>query len=81
MKKLWMAFVAVMAFPFFVLEWISTRVYQEMPPIPEKIVMMDGQTLFGIGEITSRANRAVEASQSQERRNPNRPSIITILVT
>ncbi|MEQ8853593.1 hypothetical protein [Gimesia sp.] len=79
MKELWMTFVAVVAFPFLVLEWIGTRIYQEMPPIPEKIEMTDGQTLFGSGEITSRAKRAVEASQSQEWRNPNRPSLITKL--
>ena len=56
MKRLWLAFVAVMVLSFLVLGWIGTRIYQEMPPIPEKVVTTDGQTLIGSGEITAGQN-------------------------
>ncbi|MCA9089515.1 MAG: nitric-oxide reductase large subunit [Planctomycetaceae bacterium] len=56
MKRLWMAFVAVMVLSFLVLGWIGTRIYQEMPPIPEKVVTTDGQVLIGSGEITAGQN-------------------------
>ncbi len=56
MNRLWLAFVAVMVFSFLVLGWIGTRIYQEMPPIPEKVVTTDGQTLIDTGEITAGQN-------------------------
>ncbi|WP_442505401.1 nitric-oxide reductase large subunit [Novipirellula sp. SH528] len=51
MKRLWMAFAAVMIVSFLILGWIGTRIYQEMPPIPEKFVTTDGVTLVDSGEI------------------------------
>lgn len=56
MNRLWMAFIAVMIFSFLVLGWIGTRIYQEMPPIPERVVSTDGQTLIDTGEITAGQN-------------------------
>ena len=56
MRRLWIAFALVLILSFIVLGWIGTRIYQEMPPIPEKIMMTDGQTLFGSGEITAGQN-------------------------
>jgi nitric oxide reductase subunit B len=56
MNRLWAAFVAVMVLSFLVLGWIGTRIYQEMPPIPEKVVTTDGQTLIDTGEITAGQN-------------------------
>ncbi|WP_437191332.1 nitric-oxide reductase large subunit [Planctomicrobium sp. SH527] len=56
MNRLWMAFGAVMVFSFLVLGWIGTRIYQEMPPIPDKVVTTEGQTLIGNGEITAGQN-------------------------
>jgi len=56
MKRLWFAFVAVMVFSFLVLGWIGTRIYYEMPPIPEQVVTTDGQTLIDVGEITAGQN-------------------------
>jgi nitric oxide reductase subunit B len=51
MKRLWLAFVLVMAVSFAVLGWIGTRIYQEMPPIPDRVVTTQGMVLIGAGEI------------------------------
>ncbi len=51
MKKLWLAFAAVMIVSFLILGWVGTRIYQEMPPIPNKFVTTDGVTLVDSGEI------------------------------
>ncbi|PAY19399.1 nitric oxide reductase large subunit [Rhodopirellula sp. SM50] len=51
MKRLWMAFAAVMIVSFLILGWIGTRIFQEMPPIPDKFVTTDGVTLVDSGEI------------------------------
>lgn len=56
MKKLWLWFVAVMVFSFLVLGWIGTRIYQEMPPIPEKVVTTNGKTLINTGDISAGQN-------------------------
>jgi nitric oxide reductase subunit B len=51
MKRLWIGFAAVMILSFLVLGWIGTRIYQEMPPIPDKFVTTDGVTLIESGEV------------------------------
>ena len=56
MRKLWLAFAAVMVVSFLVLGWVGTRIYQEMPPIPDKVVTTDGTPLIGSGEITAGQN-------------------------
>jgi len=38
MKGLWLLLTGVMAVSFAVLGWIGTRIYQEMPPIPDRVV-------------------------------------------
>ena len=42
MRKLWISALIVVAFSFGVLGWIGTRIYQEMPPIPDRVVSTDG---------------------------------------
>ena len=51
MKRLWMAFAAVMIVSFLILGWIGTRIFQEMPPIPDKFVTTTGATLIDSGEV------------------------------
>ena len=51
MRKLWAALAAVMVFSFGVLGWIGSRIYQEMPPIPDRVVTTQGLTLIAEGEI------------------------------
>src|SRR6476620_3689282 len=56
MNRLWLVFVAVMVLSFLVLGWIGTRIYQEMPPIPDRVITTDGQTLIDTGEISAGQN-------------------------
>ena len=51
MKRLWTAFVAVLILSFSVLGWIGTRIYQEMPPIADRVVSSDGTDVVRSGEI------------------------------
>jgi nitric oxide reductase large subunit len=51
MKRLWLAFGAVIVISFSILGWIGTRIYQEMPPIPERVVTREGRVVIGDGEV------------------------------
>ncbi len=51
MRKLWISAVIVVSFSFAVLGWIGTRIYQQMPPIPDRVLTTDGTGVIGSGEI------------------------------
>ncbi|MBN8732380.1 MAG: nitric-oxide reductase large subunit [Acidobacteria bacterium] len=51
MKRLWIGFAAVLVVSFSVLGWIGTRIYQEMPPIPERVMTAGGQVVIPPGAI------------------------------
>ena len=51
MKKLWISFAAVLLVSFSILGWIGTRIYQEMPPIPSRIVSTDGSIVVADGDV------------------------------
>jgi nitric oxide reductase subunit B len=51
MKRLWLLFSLVMILSFSVLGWIGRRIYQEAPPIADKVVSADGRIVVGEGEI------------------------------
>src|SRR5689334_24535832 len=51
MKKLWISFAAVIIVSFSVLGWIGTRIYQEMPPIPTRIVDTTGAVVVATGDV------------------------------
>lgn len=51
MKKLWIAFAAVLIFSFAILGWVGSRVYQEAPPIPNQVVTTEGQVVMADGEV------------------------------
>ena len=51
MKRFWIALGAVMVFSFGVLGWIGSRIYQEMPPIPDRVVTADGAVVVPEGAI------------------------------
>ena len=51
MRKLWLYAAVMVIGSFGVLGWIGTRIYQEMPPIPERVVTTDGREVIGSGEI------------------------------
>lgn len=56
MKQLWIAFALVMILSFAVLGWIGTRIYQEMPPLPDRVVTTDGTVVIDVGEIQAGQN-------------------------
>jgi nitric oxide reductase subunit B len=56
MGKLWLGFTLVVVLSFLVLGWVGTRIYQEMPPIPDKVLTTDGTLLIDVGEITAGQN-------------------------
>ncbi|MEO8368086.1 MAG: nitric-oxide reductase large subunit [Candidatus Solibacter sp.] len=51
MKKLWIAFALVLVISFSVLGWIGTRIYQQMPPIPNQVVATDGTVVIPAGDV------------------------------
>jgi nitric oxide reductase subunit B len=51
MKRLWLGFAAVVAISFGVLGWIGTRIYQEVPPLPDRVVTSDGAEVISSGDI------------------------------
>src|SRR5579884_3631062 len=51
MKKLWISFALILVASFSVLGWIGTRIFQEMPPIPSKVVSTDGSEVIAAGDI------------------------------
>lgn len=56
MKRLWIGFSVVMLLSFLVLGWIGTRIYQEKPPIPSKVLVQDGTVLVAEGEVVEGQN-------------------------
>ena len=51
-RTLWLSFGAVVILSFAVLGWTGVRIYQQMPPIPERVVTTDGQVIIGADEIS-----------------------------
>ncbi len=45
-KKLWIAFLLVVGISFSILGYFGYEIYQQAPPIPEKVVTKDGKLLF-----------------------------------
>ncbi len=45
-KKLWLSFIAVMTISFAVLIYYGIEIYREAPPIPDKVITVDGTLLF-----------------------------------
>jgi len=56
MRRLWLAFGLVITVSFAVLGWVGTRIYQEMPPLADKVVTTSGQTVIASGEISAGQN-------------------------
>jgi nitric oxide reductase subunit B len=56
MKRLWLAFAAVLAISFAVLGWAGVRIYQMAPPVPDRVVSHSGQVVFESGSIQTGQN-------------------------
>ncbi len=65
MRRLWIAFIIVVVGSFAVLGWSGIRIYQEKPPIPDRVVTTDGEIIVPSGEILAgqRVWRAVGGMQ------------------
>ena len=50
-RKLWLAFGLVVVLSFAVLGWTGVRIYQQAPPVPDRVVTTDGRQLIGPGDI------------------------------
>lgn len=55
-RRLWILFTVVLVASFAVLGWTGMRIYQQAPPIPDRVVTPDGKTIIGAGEITAGQN-------------------------
>ena len=56
MRRFWLAFAMVLVASFAVLGWTGVRIYQQAPPIPERIVTTDGREIVGPGAISAGQN-------------------------
>lgn len=56
MKKLWFGFWTIIIFSFIILGWVGFRIYQEVPPIPDRVITTSGVTVISPGEITEGQN-------------------------
>ena len=63
MKRLWWLFVAVLVVSFAVLSWIGTRIYQEKPPLPDKVVTTSGDVVIDVGRDSGRAECLADAGR------------------
>lgn len=55
-KKLWMTFAIVIGLSFMVLLYFGVKIYQNAPPIPEKVVSANGEVLFTADDISNGQN-------------------------
>lgn len=56
MKKYWIAFILVVTISFAVLSWVGIRIYQEKPPIPEKVITQNGELVYTKSDIQEGQN-------------------------
>src|SRR6188768_1893672 len=56
MRRLWISFTLVLIASFVVLGWIGARIYQEAPPLPERVVTTSGSVVIDRGEIAAGQN-------------------------
>lgn len=55
-SKLWIAFSLVVWISFSILGYFGYEIYQQAPPIPEKVVTRDGELLFTRQDIKDGQN-------------------------
>ena len=56
MKRYWQAFALVVGLSFAVLGWVGARIYQQAPPLPERVVTAEGSEIVGPGQISRGQN-------------------------
>ncbi len=55
-KKLWIAFALVVGLSFAVLLYYGTQIYQQAPPVPERVINESGELLFEGNDIKDGQN-------------------------
>ena len=55
-RRLWLTFVSVVALSFAVLGYLGIRIYQAMPPVPERVVTTTGVAVVEPGDIARGQN-------------------------
>jgi nitric oxide reductase subunit B len=56
MKRYWIAFSAVIIISFIVLSWVGVRIYQQAPPIPDKVITTEGKVVYTKDDIQTGQN-------------------------
>lgn len=51
MRRLWIGFATVLIISFGVLGFVGSRIYQEAPPVPDRVVTTDGRVVFDSGAV------------------------------
>ena len=62
MRRLWIAFTIVMIASFVVLGWIGARIYQEAPPIPDRVVTTEGTVVVSFRELSAAGSTRAQIS-------------------
>ena len=55
-RKLWLAFIGVVFVSFAILLYYGREIYREAPPVPQKVITPDGETVFTAQEILDGQN-------------------------
>lgn len=55
-KKLWVGFILVMVISFGILGYFGREIYRKAPPIPSKVITIDGKLLFTESDIKDGQN-------------------------
>jgi nitric oxide reductase subunit B len=53
MRRLWLGLAFVLVVSFGLLLWVGSRIYQQAPPIPDRVMTTDGRVVFDTGEVSA----------------------------
>jgi len=56
MRRLWITFAGVVLLSFAVLGWTGVRIYQQAPPIPDRVLSSSGEEIAAAGSISAGQN-------------------------
>ena len=51
MRRLWIGFALVVLVSFGILGFVGSRIYQQAPPVPDRVVTADGAVVFAPGDV------------------------------
>jgi nitric oxide reductase subunit B len=51
MRRIWLLFAGVLLISFAVLLWVGSRIYQQAPPVPERVVTTSGNVVYTRADI------------------------------